>query len=329
MVCYAVSSMNTMPARSTDINNVPRLASAWKLQKQEVTANGVVTSSEPWRTQENHMAEWIEIIHRFVPPGGTIWDPTCGAMTSGMAALRLSRACIMTDRDAPLVEAAEMRLKYYWQWAQKTFFVSLGHPPEADDGKGLYRFHNPMLHDNKLDEGRVASLPFQRASKGDYPEVGTEAHDTLCASLGVKIMDSTIEGAGKGLFLVAPKVVGNPWEYQRQDVLRLPYWGQYIHTAGRSNRDILVHPDARTVGAHPVYVRGSKDCPATYINDPLVLCTPCCFSFCTLFRCFFCDYYTSSSKQTKTKHYTVVSRRWEEATENCRHASNQLHVRDK
>ena len=58
------------------------------------------------------MVEIIEIIHRYVRPGGLIWDVTCGTMTTGLAAMRLGRPCIMTDRDGDLVKAAELRLEF-------------------------------------------------------------------------------------------------------------------------------------------------------------------------------------------------------------------------
>ncbi len=57
MACCVDNASNDMPWNASDINNVPRLAAAWKLQKQEVDANGVVTRSEHWRTQENYIAE--------------------------------------------------------------------------------------------------------------------------------------------------------------------------------------------------------------------------------------------------------------------------------
>jgi hypothetical protein len=282
MACCADDKLQTMPWNASDINNVPRLAAAWKLQKQEVDPKtGQITHSKPWRTQENHMKEWCEIINRFVPVGGTIWDPTCGTMASGLAALRMGRAIILSDIDSELVEAATWRLKYYWQWLSGKLPIQLGAEPRTHDGMGLYRFHNIMLTDNNaVNPAKVSTLPSHppKMANGMYPEVGTDRFEQLCESHGVKIMDSNLtapngDSAGQGLFLVKPKVVGDPWDIKQENFLRLPYRGVYTHKHNcPSDRYILVHPDARTSGAEPVYVRGATNCLATYINDPRVLC---------------------------------------------------------
>ena len=101
---------------------------------------------EPWRSQENHAEELMEIIHRFTPPGSTICDPFCGTMAMGLAAFRMNRPCILSDEDADLVAAATFRLKYYMTWAAKTYEgLGVSCDPPAHDGLGFYRFHNRFV----------------------------------------------------------------------------------------------------------------------------------------------------------------------------------------
>ena len=139
--------MSSLPSTCADITNVPRVPGSMKLQRLVVDDEETQEFHyQPWRSQENHTEELMEIIHRFTPPGSTICDPFCGTMSMGLAAFRMNRVCILSDEDADLVAAAPFRLKYYMQWAMKTYEglgVSCDPPPH--DGLPFYRFHNRFV----------------------------------------------------------------------------------------------------------------------------------------------------------------------------------------
>jgi DNA modification methylase len=68
------------------------------------------------RFGEMHYAEWVEILHSFVPPGGAIVDLTSGSGSLGLAALRLKRQAILVEKDPSIVEPATVRLKCFLQY---------------------------------------------------------------------------------------------------------------------------------------------------------------------------------------------------------------------
>ena len=309
MVCCADPKVKEggMPSGGSDINNIPRVGSAWKLQRQTLKG-GQIVHSEPWRTEENHMSEWLEIINRFVPANGTFWDPTCGSMTSGLAALRLGRRCFLSDKDPDIIDAAEWRLKYYHSWIADKYPTNLTGEPAPHDGLNHYRFHQVFLPD-KNNPGRVQTLPHNGTAPRQFPVYGSTDFETYCASAGVKVMQSLIPNSDKGLFLVAPKRVGDPWDVDaKEQVLRIPYLGRYGHSA-KGNRALLVQSPIRSIESRPVYLIGFPGCPATFINDPLVFYTPCsflCVSFSFfLFFFFFCHYTINRTNKTETLYSTT------------------------
>ena len=123
--------MSDYPATSADINNVPRALSSTKLQKLVVsTVKGEEDRYEPWRTVENSMDELLEILTRFVVPNGKVWDPTCGTGVTALAALRTNRTCVLSDKDAPLVAAMAIRLRWYFLgFGRLTQVVKFQMPP--------------------------------------------------------------------------------------------------------------------------------------------------------------------------------------------------------
>ena len=265
MVCVD-KTMSTLPPNCGDINNVPRLPGSTKLQKEIPAAAGGGFEYEPWRTQENHMSEWLEILHKFTKPGDTIWDPCCGTMPLALAAFRLNRCCIVSDRDEELVKAATFRVKFYQHWARKTF-VGLGpgnDPPPAQDGLNPYRFHQIHIPSSALGRNQ-ASLPWYSTAPKHLPDVGTEAYDTYCNTMGVKVMPSSLgENAGNGLFLIAPKKVG---DIHDPDSLRVPYYGTYSRSIATDRCISLQYGDRN---ADPIYIIGNEGCPAAMVNDPMV-----------------------------------------------------------
>ena len=99
--------------------------------------------------------------------------------------------------------------------------------------------------------------------------IGSDDHTVHCESLGVRIEDSGLENAGRGLFLVSPKRAGDPWDFNATDVLRLPYAGKYNHAVS-GDRSIVVQQTRARDGSRPVFLLGNPNCPATFINDPMV-----------------------------------------------------------
>ena len=255
---YADTNMSDYPPTCADINNVPRVPSATKLQREFEQDDGSKVFS-PWRTQENHISEILAIIHLYVPEGGIIWDPCCGAMTTALAAMRLNRKVIVSDRDAPLVKAAEIRAKYYFAWLQITYPGLANGLVPSHDGLNHYRFNQVVVPATKNHtSGATESLPvYSTAPK--LAKVGTQEHDTYCASMGVKIMQSTLVGAGLGLFLVAPGFLGQ---------FRAAYFGKY-GTESRGDRAIILQSAGRNTTVDLV-LNGDPACPATFANDPMV-----------------------------------------------------------
>ena len=274
--------MSDMPVAGTDINGVPRLAGDWKLQFQEVIPDALDGDGEEttvrttiWRTEENHMGEWLEIINRYVPPGGTFWDPTCGTGTSGLAAMRLGRKAILTDRDTSLVRAAEFRLKYYFAWMQDKYIIDRDRSlePKPDDGLSLYRFHNCFTQNN-CDPNNIVTLPSKKL-RVKLPELDTAEFATHCTYHGVTVMQSTITDAGMGLFLTSSMSAGDPFAVTSpKTLLRLPYYGTYSHEP-KGDRHVLVQSPSRSSNSEPVYLLGDPSCLAAFANDPSVLVCSC------------------------------------------------------
>ena len=251
--------MCTLPASCADIN-VPRLPRLWKLQRTYVDEAGA-PHRVPWRTEENYMSEWLEVIHRFTKPGDLIWDPTCGTMTSSMAAFRLNRLSIASDKDEELLTAAVFRAKFYQHWAMK-HYAGLGcsTEPPKNDGANHYRFNSIILPTKYL-SCIHRTLPKSTIVPG-LGDVGSAKHNEYLASKDVIIKESTIKEAGMGLFLTAPKVVG---DIQVKNALVLPYWGTFSEMI-KGDRAISLELG----GEGEVFILGAKNCPATFINDPMV-----------------------------------------------------------
>ena len=265
MVCVD-KTMSTLPANCGDINNVPRLPGSTKLQKK-ISVEGGGFEYGPWRTQENHMSEWLEVMHRFTKPGDMIWDPCCGTMVCALAAFRLNRYCIVSDRDAELVAAAIFRVQFYQHWARKTY-VGLqpgGDPPPEQDGLNQYRFHQRFIPSSALNGKNQAALPYFTTAPRHLPALSTDAYDTYCATMGVRVLPSSLgDSAGNGLFLIAPKKVG---DIHHPGSLRVPYYGTYSRKIV-TDRCICLQSSDRN--AEPIYILGNERCPAGMVNDPMV-----------------------------------------------------------
>ena len=271
MVC-ADKTMCTLPANCGDINHVPRLPSSTKLQKK-IAVEGGTFEYEPWRTQENHMSEWMEIIHRFTKPGDCIWDPCCGTMPVALAAFRLKRMCIASDQDEELVEAARWRVMYYQHWATKTYSGlepgdSTDPDPPEQDGLNNYRFHQIFVPNSALGKNQAA-LPYYTTAPRDLKPVDDPDYKVYCHTMGVEVQDSTLAGAGQGLFLIAPRRVG---DINEKGTLRVPYYGNFSRKIV-SDRSICLQSSERN--GDPIYITGNDRCPAGFVNDPLV--RPCFF----------------------------------------------------
>ena len=155
--------MSDYPATSADINNVPRALSSTKLQKLVVsTVKGEEDRYEPWRTVENSMDELLEILTRFVVPNGKVWDPTCGTGVTALAALRTNRTCVLSDKDAPLVAAMAIRLRWYFSWLRKTYPGGQvpDAPPPPMDSTWSYRFNNWITPNKALTHKNTESTPY-------------------------------------------------------------------------------------------------------------------------------------------------------------------------
>ena len=265
MVCVD-KTMSTLPATCGDINNVPRVPGSTKLQKK-IPVEGGGFEYAPWRTQENHASEWMEILHRFTKPGDVIWDPCCGTMPLALAAFRLNRSCIVSDRDEELVKAATFRVQYYQWWASKTYAgLDPGEkPPPALDGLNFYRFHQRFIPSSALTGKNQAALPFYTTAPRNLPPLGSDAYDTYCETMGVRVMPSSLENAGNGLFLIEPKKVG---DINEEGTLRVPYYGTYSERMGTSNRSICLQDGERN--SVPIFIIGNERCPAGMVNDPRV-----------------------------------------------------------
>ena len=252
--------MSSLPSTCADINDVPRTPSSWKLRYALVDEDGE-TRLIPWRTEENHMSEWIEVMHRFTKPGDVIWDPTCGAMTSALAAFRLNRMIIVSDKDEELVKAATFRLMYYHHWAMKTYAgLMLYTDPPKNDGANHYRFNLAILNKKYL-ACIHRTLPKSTIIPG-LGKVGSARHNEYLASKDVIIQPSKIKGAGMGLFLIAPKVVGDK---QVKNSLQLPYWGKFSPKIV-GDRAISLELG----GEGEIFILGAANCPAAFMNDPWV-----------------------------------------------------------
>ena len=96
-----------------------------------------------------------------------------------------------------------------------------------------------------------------------------EKYASYCASMGVRVMKSSIDNAGLGLWLIAPRFIGdaNSTSLDRP-TLKVPYFGTY-NVLAEGDRSIILQDQDRNV-AHELVLNGDARCPATYANDPMV-----------------------------------------------------------
>jgi hypothetical protein len=71
------------------IEGIPKVKPSEKLRDE----NG-----EVMRPQENSLYEIIELIHRYCPMYGLVWDGMAGTLVTGMAALRINRTAMLGDK---------------------------------------------------------------------------------------------------------------------------------------------------------------------------------------------------------------------------------------
>ena len=292
---------------------MPRLKGCLKLHQEVEVGDGEVVF-KPIRTEENHMKELIEIIHRYVPVDALIWDPCCGAMTTLLAALRLNRRVIVSDKDPAVVKLAELRARYYFHWVRNTY-PTLNppgkNPAPVCDGLCDYRFNNIVVSSNNTrSSGTTESVPVYTTAP-TLPKLDTDAFRQYCASMGVKVMKSTIKDAGMGLFLVTPKDVGDASDVNAQGdlrLLRVPYFGVYS-TKINGNRAITLESTDRNT-AESLVLNGDPLCPAGFCNDPMVRPRlPLLYCICLLFP------FRAFLQQNTTQHMYTVGPRGSEGEE--------------
>jgi len=107
------------------LRNIEHVQDTQKLQRLfdclDEDGNDAGAEARPWRPQENGIHEWVEILHRFTPPGALVADFTCGTAVSALAAIRLNRRIIINDCDANVVKAAKDRIAFYDRWFTDTY----------------------------------------------------------------------------------------------------------------------------------------------------------------------------------------------------------------
>ena len=234
------------------------------LKKIESTEEGGNTTFELWRPQESSLSEYIEFIHRFLPPGGILADVLSGTGVSALAGLRLNiKKMVMNDSDAPLMTAAMYRMAYYNKWLGQTYgTMKPGSKPPKDDGIYPYSFV-PFDDLRRMKTYLHISLPTKNVPLR-LSNPTQEQRDALCKANGLLIAQSGIEGAGLGLFTIVDRAIG--------DALG-PYYGKYGFTAPeRGTRTVrlasatnLANQGEKDVD---VYMKGDPNCPATFMNDP-------------------------------------------------------------
>ena len=254
---------NTYPVGGNILQPIPHHTSAMKLQRvdsiMDLTQEGKVEPVKrlvPWRTQENHMAEWLEIIWMYVPRNGLICDLTAGTCTSALAAMRLNHPIIVNDVDGDLLDVAVIRLKYYAAWLKTEYGgIPPGHKPHPCTYLNEYGFDPFLSKDQIIYMDHAITIPeFNCPYKWDHID-----KDLYTQQAGLKIMQSTIPDAGKGCFLIKNAKAGHAF----------PYFGKYLLNKPRkSDRGVLLSQTRKD--ETDIYIVGHKDCPASFINDPTV-----------------------------------------------------------
>ena len=71
------------------------------------------------RLQQTSVEELCEMIHRYCPPGGLLFDICTGTGRTGMAAAILGRRVLLNDRDSKVMQAGSRDVIAYMEWAYR------------------------------------------------------------------------------------------------------------------------------------------------------------------------------------------------------------------
>jgi hypothetical protein len=83
----------------------PHVRSSHKLQHKD--GNGIL------RVPENHINELCELVQRYCPPSGVVFDFTAGTGPTLLACIHLNRCCHINDRDEGCLKMAVSRAKRF------------------------------------------------------------------------------------------------------------------------------------------------------------------------------------------------------------------------
>ena len=131
-----------------------------------------------------------------------------------------------------------------------------------------YKFMGELLPDDpSLFTGNCDPSLRQNTPKGWINNAAD--HQAYAEAFGVAVLDSTIHGAGKGLFLTESRGPG----LQRLG----PYFGTFSNKQSGNRSVLLRQENASTLDYW--FMIGHKDNPFTFINDLTVSAVCLCLSF--------------------------------------------------